>query len=357
MDCNTFFICATQSSNLGDLMINKSLIEELCNYGTVYIDALFVPDEFKLPLLENPNVRDVSSFGFSVKRLSVTNLIRYLRFLKVHKIRLITRSPGPLEEPSEKVRLGFFFINRIGQFFGARVIYFGSCCSEAIFNGKPIRYSGFNSLFVRSSESVSYAKRYCKIPIDYIPDMAFSMFNEKGRNDKKKTLAVDYRIIKGSEEIIVNDIKRIISVFLQNGYAVEFYYQVKGDKPFVEELFHCFKQQGVTLRKELVWYDDLLYYADKEFILSNRLHSLLFGAAYGAIPLARITEASTTLKIGHVFKSSLPKDLYSNIFIDQPLDVDNVLRNRNHLRDELYRCMSQNKELIKTTIRQAISEK
>lgn len=76
---NTYFICATQYTNLGDLMINKLLIEELCKYGKVYVDASSVPSSFKKPLLENPNSIDVfNEYGITVKALSPKALFRYV---------------------------------------------------------------------------------------------------------------------------------------------------------------------------------------------------------------------------------------------------------------------------------------
>ena len=36
---NFYFLCITQPSNLGDLIINKMLVDELCRYGKVYVDA------------------------------------------------------------------------------------------------------------------------------------------------------------------------------------------------------------------------------------------------------------------------------------------------------------------------------
>lgn len=43
---NSYFICATQPTNLGDLVINKMLVDELCRYGKVFVDAYGLPEEF-----------------------------------------------------------------------------------------------------------------------------------------------------------------------------------------------------------------------------------------------------------------------------------------------------------------------
>ena len=56
---NSYFICATQPTNVGDLVINKMLIDELCRYGTVYVDACGLPSDFKNVLLQHANAVDV----------------------------------------------------------------------------------------------------------------------------------------------------------------------------------------------------------------------------------------------------------------------------------------------------------
>ena len=58
---NTIFICDCQYENLGDLIINKLLVDEFAKYGTVYIDTYNVPENFKAPLLEGQNLIDLYS--------------------------------------------------------------------------------------------------------------------------------------------------------------------------------------------------------------------------------------------------------------------------------------------------------
>lgn len=66
---NIFFICASRYDNLGDLIINKLLIDELCTYGTVYVDTYHVPFHFVNYLLSNSNAVDAySEFYVSAKK-------------------------------------------------------------------------------------------------------------------------------------------------------------------------------------------------------------------------------------------------------------------------------------------------
>lgn len=341
---NTYFICATQYTNLGDLMINKLLIEELCKYGKVYVDASSVPSSFKKPLFENPNSIDVfREYGFTVKALSPKALFRYVGLVHRENVSLITRSPGPLVEPSEKVRLGFVLINYLSKLLKGHVVYFGNCCSEAMSQLRPLKSTYMDAIYVRSLEAVNYAKQFLKCPVKYIPDMAFlmttSLFSEKS-----KTVIVDYRTLSDFNEESITDLKQIIKDFLKNGYKVEIFYQVATDKEEAYSIYEQLKSDGVTLRRELLWFKDFKdYYYDKAFIISNRLHSLLFGAAYGVIPIARITKDSKVQKIKHVFEDTLPSVFCDNMFLTKQFDTMSFIKNEEYYRILLNQSMASNK--------------
>lgn len=339
---NTYFICATQTNNLGDLMINKMLIDELCKYGNVYVDAHGIPDNFKSPLFSCSNAVDVSSFKFSVKRLSVKNLFRFMLFLKRNNIRQITRSPGPLSEPSLKVRIGFYLINRLVRAYKVKVVYLGNCCSQSYANRVKLKNTYMNEIYVRSQCSVEYARKYFSCPIHYIPDMAFLM-TKRELYKKRKIVIVDYRLVSDNTEKVFADLKSILHKFRLSGYEIELYYQVESDKEETFRLYEKLKSEKVTIRKSLLWFNDIeKYYSDKSFVISNRLHSLLFGAAYGAIPIARISDDSHTVKIEHVFKSSLPEIFYKNIKIETTFDVMDFIENEYNYREILMQCMKMN---------------
>lgn len=352
---NTYYICATQTNNLGDLMINKMLVDELCKYGKVYLDVFGIPDEFKYPLLKNKNVIDTSTFGFTVKRLSINNLYKYIVFLKKNNVKLITRSPGPLEEPSKKVRLGFSIINKIANLFKVRVVYFGNCCSEALSNSHKLKSTYMNEIYVRSQNSLEYAKKFISCTMSYIPDMAYLMVTPKVY-EKKKIVIVDYREVADANEVSIADLRLIVRDFRLLGYAVELYYQVKSDKEGMLSLYDLLKDEGVKMRQDLLWYDDIEeYYSDKAFVISNRLHSLLFGAVYGVIPIARISNDPHISKIMHVFRSSLSELFYNNIYLDKPLNVRNLVDNevlyRNILRSNMKYNRNKCSEVINKVLR------
>src|SRR5690606_19192631 len=82
----------TQYDNLGDLLINKCLVDELSKFGEVFIDSKNVPDEFIEKLLfETKNVRLMREITrFSFKGLGFIRL-PFFRSPFTH----LFKSPGP----------------------------------------------------------------------------------------------------------------------------------------------------------------------------------------------------------------------------------------------------------------------
>jgi polysaccharide pyruvyl transferase WcaK-like protein len=108
---------------------------------------------------------------------------------------------------------------------------------------------------------------------------------------------------------MINECKELASYFIQSGYKVVLYYQVKSDKAFVERLYQEIKRDGVIYKREMVWYDDLSFYKTISAVVSNRLHSLLLGGAFGAYPVCVCNYNEKTIKIKHVFESAFSDSL------------------------------------------------
>lgn len=352
---NTYFVCATLYDNLGDLIINKMLIDELCKYGKVYVDTYHVPVHFSKHLLVNPNTIDVyANYHVSAKRVGIGNMFRYYSFLKNNMIGLVTRSPGPVSEPNLKIRLGFKLVNYIAKLSGAKVAYFGNCCSAHIPKNEILRNNGANQIFMRSNASVNFAKKFLD-NVDYIPDMAYLLPIHKNPKTVKKVI-VDYRSSENENDESLTELQILISEFRKRGYAVEIYYQVASDKDHADLLYSKLKDEGVTFRSNIVWFDDLDYYKDKSFVISNRLHSLITGAAYGAIPIARISSDYTMLKIKHVFNSSFSDNLNSYLGVESKINVSYLIENENTIRSSLYEEMLSNHDLCEMTILQYLTK-
>jgi hypothetical protein len=124
----------TQPTNVGDLVINKMMINELSKYGRVFVDCYNAPDNFRRELLSNSNnlVDVYREYGISLKKL---DLLRFYRLIKKENVDLFVTSPGPIGggRSSNKLRsYALKLINKTIKFAGIKHYSIGNCCSGAI---------------------------------------------------------------------------------------------------------------------------------------------------------------------------------------------------------------------------------
>lgn len=311
---NTYFKCSGQQENLGDLIINKMLVEEFCRFGKVYIDANTMPEKFKSPLFQNPNAIDLGSFYMYKKNWIQRQFFLFL-FLKKNRIRIITSSPGPgyikkSFNPFSSVllRLRRFVLSK----YNIYQIDLGTCCSNFAFLNYRINDNYSDIYFLRSHESSKYFKSiFPKKTVDYIPDLSFLLhYYIQNKQIKKRIAVLDFRVIENKRFELVEWVGKIVNALILQSITVIFYSQVELDRQFTELLYDSYKQlPNVYIHRELVWYDNLSFFENKMFVISNRMHSLLTGAAFGAYPICLYHESASTIKIKHAFSSYFSSNL------------------------------------------------
>lgn len=313
---NSFFVCRTQYENLGDLIINKMLIDELALYGTVYIDTTTVPDSFKHTLLDQSEVVEVR---FLEDRKWFRSSIVLLKFFRQNGIRLYTSSPGPVfgsVVESFKYQLVSFLTNRFFSLFGIKRHYIGTCCSHLVCGKRDFHSNEIAYYYLRSNISVDYLRRYVpKKRIKYIPDLCFLLHYQVKSSAKKNVVIIDIRKPDSGEETLIQWCVNITRAFTEQGFEVIVYYQVERDYCFAQRIYGAIVSQKVSFQSNIVWYDNMDFYADKKFVISNRLHSLLIGAAYDCFPICLYQNSVHTAKLKDVFSSAFSDDmpiLYEN---------------------------------------------
>ena len=104
-----------------------------------------------------------------------------------------------------------------------------------------------------------------------------------------------------------------------------------------------------------MWYDDLSFYSNKKYVVSNRLHSLLLGSTYDAIPVIFGDNAISSAKVSHVFKAIFGPDHHykvtDSILLDSLNDdvIYNQLKERTQMaiKNSAYECRMTIKSIIK----------
>lgn len=349
---NSYFLCVTQPSNAGDLLINRMLIEELSLYGKVYVDCYNCPKDFRVPLLGNTeNVVDVNNeYDFTLKRGA---FFSFSKLLEQNEIGLYTQSPGPLNKHSKwSLRISFSIIRTILSALHIPFVRIGCCCSTAISTHTNVIESRKVQYYVRSRIGVEFLKNYRNYGINYIPDLAFLYHYKVKFTSKRKMAVISFREVTDCYEQFLKWLKDSISILIASEYKIIFYYQVKSDEAFMRKLFYQFNSDTITYRKHILWYDEFDFYADKTIVISNRLHCLLMGAVYNAIPFAYDDNGLSVRKISDVFVSVMGGNA-SNFLaqIDDHNKLLNLLGNTSKYQRVISNNVDENAQLCRSTIK------
>lgn len=350
---NIYYLCLTQQSNMGDLVINRMLIQELGKYGTVYVDCYGVSKKFKQYLLNSQSTIDVyEEYGVSLKK---AKLIKFAGFIKQFNIRLFVQSPGPIAEPdSFWIKMYLRIVYKWVKMIRIPFYRIGSCCSAIMARKDMLHNCNVSYYFLRAKNTVEYMKSLGYNNVDYIPDLAYLLPTENF-TEKKKIAVMNFREIKADLPTFMLWIKDVVSLLISNGYTVELYYQVQKDRTFMQTIFNSLNNYNITFRDDILWFDELNYYADKDLVISNRLHSVLVGASYGVIPIAYIDTDALIAKIKDIFLSSFDGKHSNYITTNSSLDViKKVLENKEKYRKEISYIFRTNKSICQNTIKSII---
>lgn len=352
---NSYFLCVTQQFNAGDLLINRMLIEELSHYGTVYVDCYNCSESFKSILIGNsPCIIDVySTYRFSLKKGS---FFSFARFLKEKNVALYTQSPGPLNKVHNiLVKTSFKIIRNVLSIMHIPFIRIGSCCSAAMLSNINVLENSNVQYYVRSNKSVEFLKQFRNYGIHYIPDLAYLYRDHVEISEKLKIAVMSFRKVTESLNEFISWVRNCIDLLNENGYKVIFYYQVEPDYEFMKYLYDSIGNEFISLRSDLVWYDNFDFYSDKSIVISNRLHCLLLGALYDAVPLAYVDNNRYVRKIQDVFESSFgadaPKYITDNTSLEKLYDiVKNLSEHQKVINDKVFNNASLCRSKIKSII-------
>lgn len=305
------YIVATQYDNLGDLLINKCLLSMLCKYGKVYVDTKNVPKHFKNILLgDSPNLVDLKvKHQISFKGLGILSI----PFRKNLNFSHVFKSPGPFgssKSSLDKIRsTSIFLIFYLFQHLGAKGYFVGN---DYIVSNKFDIFilKKFSSILseiqVRSHINVKEISFYGVDNVKYIPDLCFAFKSKIVKNVKSK-ICISFRDLADEEWDIQlkRYIKTIIRFFSKENFQIEFFYQVERDMSYNKGLYDFFKKDfsSIKFRNDVINWNDIENYSNAKFVVSNRLHVLLLGQNYGAIPIAVLNNSSKTVKIRNIFET------------------------------------------------------
>lgn len=303
----SYFLTITQYENLGDLVINKMLIEEISRYSEVYLDRGSYSNAF-IDELKSVDCKDVyTTYGLSLHTPSC--IYKTLRFIKREGIKCFFVSPGP---------------KSIGSLFSIRIlvllfIYFWCRLNgiKAYYVGVDLRTTTKSNRIYNSLLSICLEKIYLrdniilkefkKPNIEYIPDLSL-LYNNKVKSFlKEKLILMSFRKFEGIEhnQKFEHYLDSVVKYYIDKNYRIKFFYQVERDKKYNEYLYSKYiDNKNISMCDSLIWYKDMdLLYSSSSVVVSNRMHVLLFGLIYKSNIIAMLGNQPSTKKITYVFKS------------------------------------------------------
>ncbi|WP_339876380.1 polysaccharide pyruvyl transferase family protein [uncultured Algoriphagus sp.] len=338
-DKSILYIVATQYDNMGDLLINKCLIDLLSVNRIVYLDCKNVPEDFKNILLESKNVKEFSTISkFSLKGLGLI-FIPFSNFGFSH----IFKSPGPFggaKNLNDKIRyLLFYFIYKTFHLKHTEPVLIGNdlIIDSAFDKWFWNRLSSFMSnIYVRSHLNLKVFSDN-GIRASYSPDMCFLLSNaSKVRKMEKNKICISFRDLNESiyERELIESLQIAINYYSLLNYSIEFFYQVSRDKDFNKKLYNLFaNNSNIIFRDEVLTWSERDYYSEFDFVISNRLHVLLLAQCNGVIPIGLINNNVKTNKISNIYSSiGMDNHIFYSINTD---DLDSFVINKNLIREQI----------------------
>ncbi len=348
-----YFLVATQHDNLGDLLINKMLIDELSIYGDIYVDMAGLPQKFKDHLLEKENVNDFEvTYGGSLKRQSMFKMLTKIKL----DFDYYFKSPGPSGGEDYKFsqiikRLVITYQFRSLSKSGLKLNLIGNDITiKNKFNTWSERYSNgfFDNTLVRSRQNVKKLKEANVNNVDYIPDVAF-LFNDYSNTVTKKKVLISLRNLNDLDydKKIEEYLSQAIPFFISKGLEVCFFHQVESDKDYNEFLYNKFKKLNCNIISDCIWYNDIVdTYSESVYLITNRLHVMILGIVHHVIPFLILKDDAKTSKINRILSDNNIECLISD-------SIDNVrehYENQSKLKSQIIDIARDNKVLCKEKI-------
>lgn len=305
----SFFSIKTQFENLGDALINRELIRIAAENSQVVADLSRCEPSFASSLRRGcPGAEFINGFGDLLLRIIVARLRGYRCYYYL--------SPGGYfgkilfrELPSRVANTAMVILMWLA---GVKIIL-AAISAERLSPGSVrlfrIRRKFIYRLLVRDTLSEDYLKSV-GIKVDgVIPDLAFNLFRDVDRANKRSegsssSIAISFRADqdKHAAERITKFLRHLTR-FSPSQARLLCYSQVKRDRDFMRQLAVDAAATGISAGFEEE-YEDIDRAASVlsqcDLVISNRLHVLLIGAATGA-KIVPVVDGTLNQKIRGLF--------------------------------------------------------
>lgn len=371
-----FYTVHTQYVNLGDLIINKTLLRELRSHGRLIVNDRIAPDWFFEELEVAPEER-ASQYNCKFKRLIL--LFALTRLFQRNKKTYFVLSPGHVYNEQNKLKLKSSFRSILDlclfRATGVRVCRFGVSIGPfsplaQVLERWRARLMHFYS--VRDSLSQDYAHKLGIKKVEKFPDLAWLMEVKSSTNIQDQTkLENDYVIFSFREAShkldnptaykehlypVLDKISDLMCGKLAKQLVIS--YQVEFDYEVCREIKDRYREQHETifLEDKINQQNMQNLYSHASLVFSNRLHVLIFAMTCGAVPIA-VIDTEKHSKIAGIFSDAGLMDLVVDIRNNQfnPESLLEIISDTDQVKEKVKILLNRNKSSSRVILNRVMS--
>lgn len=357
-----YYQTKTKFINTGDALINKALLDTLREYGRVQCNCSKEIPEFFIKELEINNdekIETKSELGFVLNILKAAIRSK----LKGDKVFIVSglghNFGGSFKKCIRNLVAGILF--PIYRLFGVKIVRIGMSIgpvTKLLAITEKIRSIFINYYYVRDTQSLELCKNIGIKKAKICPDMSWLYLKNNKRSENKNNIViVNLRssiLHENSEEYIncmiskCREILHYLNDSVNRKLHIIFTYQVLEDEEYTKKLYEIFKDEFECefYDKQIRLENAEIFYSKATYNISNRMHSLLLGYKYGALPIALI-DTKKHIKIQQTLLDCDLPELAIDIYNGKKEDIINIIDNKEFLFDKLLKVeKNKQKEII-----------
>jgi polysaccharide pyruvyl transferase WcaK-like protein len=370
-----FYTVHTQYVNLGDLVINKTLLRELRRHGRLIVNDQKAPDWFFKELEIAPEER---ASQYNVKFDHLILLFAFIRLFQRNKKTYLVLGPGHIYNEQKKLKLKPVLRSVLDlclfRAVGIRVCRFGVSIGPFLPLAQVAERWRAKLMYfysVRDSISEDYAHKLGIKKVEKFPDLAWLMEVKNLTNTQNQTrLENDYVIFSFREAShkldnptvykenlypVLDTIANLMCGKLAKQLVVS--YQVEFDYKVCKEIRDRYREQH-----EVIFLEDKIdeqsmqnLYSHASLVFSNRLHVLIFAMTHGAIPIA-VIDTEKHSKVAGIFSDAGLMNLVVDIQ-DTQFNVEallEIIADTDRVKEKIKLLLNRNKSSAHTILNRVI---
>lgn len=306
-----FYTAATQFENLGDIVLAEQIISHMRQRGSVYIDDRDCPEEYLTILGLSESESTVKSSG-GFKRKLIASAV-YSLISRQQTVRFSLK-PGHMKVRGTGLKThAYTFYLKLLKILGVEIFRYGASLEFENIKAETVevnRSAAYHDYTLRDQYSLKRAKAVNIANARYFPDLALGLPFSNGKD--KLYIGSSFRSdLEENTTVNIETCTNILQAALRkhpNSQPLSSS-QVYRDDGFNAEIADALKAKKIFFDGSQTSKHDLFdCYSKTHWMISNRLHALVFAASKGAIPIPFVS-GTKNAKIVDLFASVGIEDL------------------------------------------------